>query len=257
MKKRIVGISCLFLFLVLATGCTTYGRASIPAVQKDPLALLDVSSHEQNVYAGLSGPYSTEKEMVEQAIVNCAKNILIAEAIALDSRVVSQWGTGKTYESFASDDHAYFDDTQLAGTIGRLELVSVAFDQEAGAIVVVRDPAKKGGKRPYRSSYGEDGKPTWITAYPQVDGFLFGIGSSRPYYFLNDSLEAADFSAAQNLLDLQSDYTFSKSVVDVHNETLDRALYQNSRALLQGFSIVSRYYDKETDTYWSLASIQL
>ncbi|AEV28674.1 hypothetical protein SpiGrapes_0847 [Sphaerochaeta pleomorpha str. Grapes] len=253
MEKRIVGICYLFLFFILVTGCTTYR----PSVQKNPLDSLDVSSYAQNVYVGLSGPYSTEKEMVEQAIVNCAKNILIADAIALDSRVVSQWGTGKNKQFFASDDHAYYDDAQLANTIGRLVLISVTYDQEAGAIVVARDPEKKGGKRPYQSSYGDDGKPTWLKTYPEVGGYLFGVGSSRPYYFLNDSLEAADFSAAQNLLDLQSDYTFSKSVVDVHNEDLDRTLYQNSRALLQGFSIVSRYYDKETDTYWSLASIQL
>jgi hypothetical protein len=257
MKKRFACIHYIAILLVLATGCTTLPRASGPALQKKQLSALDVSSYGQNVYVGLSGPYSTEKEMVTQAITNCARNILLGEALALDSRIVSQWGTGKKVQSFASDDHAYFDDTELAATIERLVIISIAFDDKAGAIVIARDPSKKGGSRPYQSIYDQKGKPTWIDTYPEVSGYLFGVGSSRPYYFLNDSLEAADFSAAQNLLDLQSEYTFSKSVVDVYNDTLDRALYQNSRALLQGFSIVSRYYDKETDTYWSLASITL
>jgi hypothetical protein len=257
MKKQLAYSSCILGILVLLCGCTTFGRTSAQAAGENPLAALDISSYRQNVFLGLSGPYSTQEEMVRQAITNCARNILIADAIALDSRIVSQWGTEKKYKAFAVDDHVYFDDTLLVETIERLQILSVEFDEKAGAIVIARDPARKGTKRPYQSSYDDEGKPTWLKTYPKVEGYRFGIGSSLSYYFLNDSLEAADFSSAQNLLDLGSDFTYSKAVLDVQGESMNQALYQNSRGLLQGFSIVSRYYDEETDTYWSLASIQL
>lgn len=44
-------------------------------------------------------------------------------------------------------------------------------------------------------------------------------------------------------------------VSDMSEGSMDRALYQVQRGLLQGFTIVGRYYDKERDTHWSLASI--
>jgi hypothetical protein len=67
-------------------------------------------------------------------------------------------------------------------------------------------------------------------------------------------LEAADFAAAQNLLDLKTDHALSVEKVSTHDEVMQRDLYQAQRGLLSGFTILARYYDKETQTYWSLAS---
>ena len=218
--------------------------------------MLDVSQYDSNVYVGLSGPYSSQERMLEMAIGNCAKNILLKEAIALDSRLVMQWSSQAGLLSFAKDAKAYYDDTRLSQTISNLEILTVAFDEKAGAVVIARNTAEKGKKRVYHSTYTHGGKPTWMYTYPSLEGYCFGIGSSKSHYFFNDSLEAADFEAAQNLLDLKTEHSFLKSLVTSQSgttESMENALYQAQRGLLEGFSILARFYDPETDTYWSLA----
>lgn len=218
--------------------------------------ILDMSQYERNVYVGLSGPYSTEEEMVRQAILNCAKTILLEQAVALDSRVVGQWDSTGGDRSFATDEHAYYDETHLAEVIGRLQILSVSFDRESGAIVVARDPEGTSGLRPYWVTYDEHGRPSWLDRYPAVSGYRFGIGSTKAYKFQNDSIEAADFSSAQDLLDRNGDHLFVASATTATDDTLGQAVYQHAKGLLQGFFIVSRYYDEETDTYWSLSAIK-
>ena len=62
----------------------------------------------------------------------------------------------------------------------------------------------------------------------------------------------------KNLLDFNTEHAYSKSLTttrDGSESIMENILYQAQRGLLQGFTIVDRYYDKESDTYWSLASI--
>jgi hypothetical protein len=236
--------------VLLLFGCRT---VSTEQKQEDALAYLDVSSHPSNVYVGLSGPYSTQERMVEEAILSAAKSIHLKKALALDSRLVTSYTSDKGMLSFASDEAAFFDDTTMADTIRALEVLAIHFDPEAGAVVIVKDPREKGSKRIYESSYGEDGKPTWIAGYPKVDGYQFGVGAAKRHYFLNDSLEAADFAAAQNLLDLKTEHAFSVEKVTTANQQMESHLYQAQRGLLKGFTIIARYYDRANQTYWSLA----
>lgn len=218
------------------------------------LASLDVSSYPSNVYVGISGPYSTQERMVEEAILSAAKSIHLNQALAIDSRLVTSYHSSVGLKSFATEEGAYYDDTELAKTIGELEVLSIQFDKEAGAVALVAYPRQKAEMRIYQTVSDEQGRPTWLTTYPRVDGYRFGIGSAKRHYFLNDSLEAADFAAAQNLLDLKTDYALSVEKVRMNNEIMQRDLYQAQRGLLSGFTILARYYDKDTQTYWSLAS---
>lgn len=238
---------CILLFF---GGCTTIKQES----GGDALSLLDVSRYPGNVYVGVSGPYSTKKRMVEEAILSAAKSIHLNRALALDSRLVTSYHSSVGLKSFATEEGAYFDDTAMAKTIENLEVLSIQFDAHAGAVVLVAFPDQKAQPRIYQSVFDEMGKPTWLKTYPEVVGYRFGIGSAKRHYFLNDSLEAADFAAAQNLLDLKTDHALSVEKVSTHNEQMQRDLYQAQRGLLTGFTVLARYYDKETQTYWSLAS---
>lgn len=256
MNKRQLVLGCILVLVSLYTGCTTSKGASESSVPNQRLALLDVSAYDSNVYVGLSGPYLSQERMVEMAILNCAKNILLKEAIALDSKLVMQWSTQAGLLSFAKDAKAYYDNTRLSQVIDSLEIITIEFDEQAGAVVIARNTAEKAKRRPYQSTYASDGKPTWISTYPQVKGYQFGVGSSKAYYFLNDSLEASDFEAAQNILDLKTEHSFLKSLTTTQSgstDSMENALYQAQRGLLEDFSILARYYDQETDTYWSLA----
>ena len=247
--KYVVAISLLVVMLVSA--CTT---TKVPSAEEDALSRLDVSKYPSNVYVGLSGPYSTQERMVSEAILSAARSIHIKQALALDSRLVTSYRSDKGLQSFAKDEAAFFDDTAMAETINQLEILEVHFDPEAGAVVIVKNRQEDGEDRIYESEYNKEGKPTWLAVYPKRDGYRFGIGSAKRHYFLNNSLEAADFAAAQNLLDLKTEHAYSIENVTTKNELMERSLYQAQRGLLKGFTIIARYYEKETDTYWSLAA---
>lgn len=218
------------------------------------LSSLDISRYPSNVYVGISGPYSTQERMVEEAILSAAKSILLNQALALDSRLVSSYHSSMGLTSFATEEAAYYDDRAMAETIDALKVLSIQFDEQAGAVVLVSYPGQAEASRIYQTVYDEQGLPTWLKTYPKVDGYRFGVGSAKRYYFLNDSLEAADFAAAQNLLDLKTDHALSVEKVRTEGEVMQRDLYQAQRGLLSGFSILARYYDKDAQTYWSLAS---
>ena len=226
--------------------------------KEESLSLLNLAQYRANVYVGLSGPYSTKEKMVEAALLSCAKSILLENALALDNTLVMQINSREGLVSFAQKEHAYYDDKSLAKVINELEILSITFDKSAGAIVIAAYDEKKATKRPYAPVFDKEGKPTWIYQYPRVDGYRFGVGSSKAYYFFNDSLEASDFSAAQNILDLYSDHTYSVSIdttrSGVVNE-MENSIYQSQMGLLKGFTIIDRYYDDSDNTYWSLASI--
>nr|WP_321263173.1 hypothetical protein [uncultured Sphaerochaeta sp.] len=248
-RNYVVAIS--LLVVMLALGCST---TSVPIAEEDALSRLDVSKYPSNVYVGLSGPYSTQERMVSEAILSAARSIHIKQALALDSRLVTSYRSDKGLQSFAKDEAAFFDDTAMAETINQLEILEVHFDPEAGAVVIVKNRQEDGEDRIYESEYNKEGKPTWLAVYPKLDGYRFGVGSAKRHYFLNNSLEAADFSAAQNLLDLKTEHAYSIENVTTKNELMERSLYQAQRGLLKGFTIIARYYEKETDTYWSLAA---
>jgi len=253
---RNVLILCILLISLI--GCSSTGGVSYMSSEENALSLLNLNSHPANVYVGISGPYSTQERMVEAAILACAKNILLERALAMDNTLVMQGSSTQGLLSFAQKENAYYDDNSLKEIIQALEVLSVTFDEHAGSIVLARYPDSFHAKRNYKVTFDPDGKPDWLVQLPQVDGYRFGIGCSKSYYFLNDSLEASDFSAAQNLLDFNTEHVFSKSLSitrDGSVSSMDNVLYQAQRGLLLGFTIVDRYYEKESDTYWSLASI--
>lgn len=170
--------------------------------------------------------------MVEEAILSAAKSIHLNQALALDSRPATSCHSSVGLKSFAIEEGAYYDDTVIAKTIEALEVLSIRFDGQAGAVVVVVFPEQKAAPRVYQSAYDEQGKPVWLKTYPEVAGFRFGLGPAKRHYFLPDSLKAADFAVAQNLLDLKTDHALSVEKVSTINEAMQRDL-------LSGFTILA------------------
>lgn len=248
----------ILLITISIIGCSSHQSMIERSEKGESLSLLNLSSYPANVYVGLSGPYSTERKMVEAALLSCAKSILLEDALALDNTLVMMENSKEGLTSFAQKEKAYYDDKRLAKVINSLDIIKISFDPHSGAVVLAQYDEKKATARPFIPTVDSYGRPHWLKRYPQVEGYRFGIGSSKSYYYFHDSLEAADFSAAQNLLDLYSEHIFSTSLDITRDGTIhemESALYQAQRGLLKGFTIVDRYYDTESDTYWSLASI--
>lgn len=226
---------------------------------EDFFSLIDVAPYPTDCFVGISGPYSSKERMVQEAIIGCARQVALNEIIEIDSRIVTQWDSRKGLLSFATEEKAYYDERALAPIIERLEILSITFDAKAGAVVVAQDPLKTGVERPQIKGVDKKGKPLWVTTFPEHEAYYFGVGTSGPYRFLNDSLEAADFTAAQDLLNKYPDFLFAKSYVNVQEgrggTLMESGTYQDARGILRGFMVVSRYYDELTKSFWSLVAV--
>jgi hypothetical protein len=221
---------------------------------EDSIYPLDISRYPSNVYVGISGPYSTRERMVEEAILAAAKSIHLKAALAMNSRLITSEHSDRGLRIWATEEKAYWNDTALAATIEVLQVIDITFDQQAGAIVVVQNPMEKPTERIYRTTWDRQGRPTWLKSWPAVDGYRFAVGATNQYYYLNTTLEAADFAGAQLLLDLKSDHVFSVENVSTYNELMERVLYQAQMGVLKGFTVIDRYYDEQARIYYSLVA---
>ncbi len=211
MKRQKVLELLVVVTIILLSGCQSNGLMQIGEGHKSKsvFSLIDVAPYPTDYFVGISGPYSSQETMVKEAIISCARQVALNEIIEIDSRIVTQWDSNKGLLSFATEEKAYYDETTLAPIIERLEILSITFDASAGAIVVAQDPQKKGIERPQVMGLGKKGEPLWITTFPEHEGYYFGVGTSGPYRFLNYSLEAADFTAAQDLLNKYPIFLFA------------------------------------------------
>lgn len=261
MKSKRVLELLVVVITILLSGCQSSGLLQTREgySPEDFYSLIDVAPYPTDCFVGISGPYSSQERMVKEAIISCARQVALNEIIEIDSRIVTQWDSKRGLLSFATEEKAYYDEKTLAPIIERLEILSIDFDTKAGAVVVAQDPLKTGIERPEIKGLDKKGKPLWISTFPKHEAYYFGVGTSGPYRFLNDSLEAADFTAAQDLLNKYPDFLFAKSYVNVQEGSgvilMESGTYQDARGILRGFMVVSRYYDELTKSFWSLVAV--
>lgn len=261
-RKVLLAASLIGMLLLLYISCSSLEQSltkNAIAPKGNILFEIDPSKYPANIVIGISGPYSTQERMVQEGIISCARLIALSEAIAVDNRIVTQWDSNKGLRSFATEGNAYYDNSVIGKIIDRLEIVSFSIDKEAGAIVVACDITREAFPRPLVDGIDSQEKPRWLYELPESDEYRFGVGMSGPYRFLNDSLEAADFEAAQDLLARYTDQLYSKAYSKVSSskegEMMETGVYQASEGLLEGFMVVARYFDAETNLYWTLAAV--
>ena len=195
--KRLIFI-VLSLFLI--TSCVSQRDSEMQLVesnqiQKD-LSLLNLSEYKTNVYIGVSSVYSTKEKMLEVAIMNAARNILIDEYLVLNKVLISEKQSGFGYTNFKSDELFVYQDKHLPQIINALDILEIYFSPEAGCIVIAEDTRVKGKERVYKVEYDENNIPTWVNERPVIDSYLVGVGSTLGYRLFVDSLYAAEIGRA-------------------------------------------------------------
>jgi len=225
-------------------------------VQND-LSLLNLSDYPDNVYVGVSSPYNLKEKMLDVAINNVAKNILIDEYLVLNKRLQSEKKSNIGYTYFNTDDLFVYKDENLPQIIQSIEILEIKYAKDAGCIVIAKDTRVKGYKRIYNPKYDKNGVPTWIHERPVIEGYLVGIGSTLGYRLFIDSILAADHEAIydissqyghiashlQNYFVLkQNDFSTYSQEGQIHNEI----------ATVEGLKNIDYWYDQKNNMFYSL-----
>lgn len=259
MKKIII----LLITLITLTSClstTSNSRTQLvnsnDQIQKD-LSLLNLSQYKDNVYVGVSSPYSTKEKMLEVAIMNVAKNISIEEYLVLNKVLVSEnkSNLGNTY--FDTDELFVFQDEKLPEIIEALDILEIYFSNEAGCIVIAEDTSKIGENRVYKVEYDKEGVPTWIKERPQIDSYIVGVGSTLGYRLFVDSIYAADHEA---VYDISSQYGSETSYLQNYfaMQQNDFSTYSKEGKVHQELAVVKKlqhvdyWYDAKNNLFYSL-----
>ena len=257
MKKYLL---YLFALMILFNSCVS-SQVETQQVDKrttqDILSLVSLSSYADNVYVGVSNPYVTKEKMLEVAILNVAKDILIDEFLVLNKLIISNTSSNIGYTYFDTDELFVYQDEHLPEIIKSLEIQEIYFDKDAGCIVIARDTRVEGKERVYKPTYDKNGVPTWIDNRPQVDGYIVGVGSTLGYRLLGDSLLAADHEA---IYDISSQFGNLDSYIKNYYALKQNDLYtlskegkvQKELAVVSGLTNIDYWYDRENNMFYSL-----
>lgn len=255
--KRLLPI---LLIIILFNSCVSFSKETQlvnPNNIENDLSLLNLSEYDDNVYVGVSSIYSTKEKMLEVAIINVAKNILIDEYLVLNKSIISESKSNIGYTYFDTDELFVYKDEKLPQIINSLEIIKIYFAQEAGCIVIAKDTRVKGKKRVYKPQYDENGVPTWIKERPVIDGYIVGIGSTLGYRLFVDSLLAADHEAIYDISSQNGNITsylqnyFAIKQTDFSTYSQEGKVHKEL-ATVEGLQNVDYWYDTKNNMFYSL-----
>ena len=249
-------IVCLCIVVLMFVGCVGTQDTIFDTTS------CNLDAYPLNVFLGVSAPYSTNEKEIAEALYNCARSIAISDGLQVTSKLVSESSSEKGLLSFATDGEALYSEGEVAAILARLELLEVRDNGREGVVVIAADPLKAPIARPYVQQFDMDGRPKWIADPPQIEGYLVAVGETLGYRYLRDSLEAADVTAAQALLEKSMEArTEARSyALDIASEGLgndisyfQEGVYQINTGSLEGFAVLARWYDRHENRYYSLA----
>ncbi|MGD1823067.1 MAG: hypothetical protein ACPKM0_09955 [Pleomorphochaeta sp.] len=258
MKRLIIYIITLILLISCVSQTENFETQQVVQnkIQND-LSLLNLSEYEDNVYVGVSSVYSTKEKMLEVAIINVAKNILIDEYLVLNKVLISENKSDFGYTKFDSNELFVYQDEHLPEIIESIEILEIHFSDEAGCIVIAKDTRRSGKKRVYKVEYDKDGIPTWVNERPEIDSYIVGVGSTLGYRLFVDSLYAADHEAIYDISSQYGNVTsylqnyFALKQTDFSSYSQEGKVHQEL-AVVQGLTHVDYWYDEEKNLFYSL-----
>lgn len=252
MKKYLLLIS---ICLVILTSCTTIlSNKKVNIVDASAFAKYSFNklisavfdryaSYGGTVFMGISGPYTDKKKAIEVATTNCLKMASLYEQLTVTSDITMAMDSKYPYESFKEKASATYDETS-----SNIEILDVVwYGGEIGAVVFA-------SAKELEPTYLNNNTSLKINSYEEIPGFYSSVGETSEYYYIQDSIEAAAFYAASNIL-MQHQNTVTS--VDEYIETKLNSVKSSSEQLnynnLKAFKVLKYEYDELTHKYYALA----
>lgn len=248
-------LSVIVLLLVSCSTTSVIGQTYSKPVEELNLIYDEISGCANGVYSGISGVYSTSEKMMGMALMDAAKNVLIHNKVALKTQT---YGEGNNdYSLLVFDEHIKYSDEQLLVVIKSLEVIRIVFSDSLGCVVLTKYMDSNDDFPLFDFERTEADIPLWTQENYEVAGYIIGIGRTKHYSTVWDSIEAADFLSVNSIFAQVDDvdgFVFHSQMLN-NGEYEDKS-YQGNINFISGVKIIARYYDVEKDLYYSLAMLK-
>lgn len=207
--------------------------------------------YEGSVYMGVSGPYLDKAEGFRQALTNACTMAAVAQSVRMRADYDIRVDDRRDINSMDVYSSAVYDQETLNDVYQNMELVSLEwFGGEVGAVAFIR----YGSVERIEWDHDDD----WTSIATEYPGYVFAVGEVGEYYYIQDSINAAAYDAAVNLVDVSADTLYAvNEVTRTDNSNMRVNSYQIGVNVLEGFTVLAYDYDPKTRTFYALAGAEV
>jgi hypothetical protein len=212
------------------------------------------------VFFGASPRMKNRTEELKEAVLHTARQAARYRFLRAEYQVVTRRaGTGTAYEEIRE---AHWESEDAAELAEHAQILS-EFQDHRGTYVLVSYPSLPAASGVLQAVPGLetqiDSEPSWITAQPEIPGYLSAAGVALRRRRLPDSIDASDEAAMTALLEQQVVVLrqVQEGYVRSRDGTAERAIsYHTARAELVGFYVISRWVSPDDRYMYSLAVVR-
>ena len=258
--KPIIGklFSILIITSLVFVSCTS--TRDVLELNKG-ISLFDIyNGYRGRVYLGISGPYDSDKQATEVAVMNCAKNIALSEGLIVRLDVDLRSITKYNYEKFKINSKSIYDVNKINTILNNMKILTIGRGEyDTGVYVLAYYDGSENKSFDFHISYDTNVRPSWIENPPQLPGYITGVGVAKEYYYLQDSVEAAAFEGAIDLI-FQHDKALvvSNEIINIsdsaNRQEMTRDVFQINYDMLHGFTVLAYWYDQLERTYYAFVA---
>ena len=211
----------------------------------------DYEEYEGSVYMGISGPYTDQETAYRKALENACTMAAVAQSLRMRADLDMVTDTRRDIDRFKVYSSGVYSQEVLDDVMAGMEIENLIwYGGDVGAVAFIRYGNAE------RLSWNHD--PSWITKGIEIPGYVFAVGTVGEYYYIQDSINAAAYEGAVNLVP-----NHQKSIIAVNEESMmdtdDMTVYsyQIGYNILERFTVLAYYYDATARTYSALVGARL
>ncbi len=238
MLEELIVKKALFILLAVImavfSSCATSGEGKMSSDDEFANEINSVFEQYSNlgeqVFYGFSGPYTSKEKGIMAATENAYMMALLYEDLAMKVDVSIDVDTARNRDSFKTYTDALYDQSRLSEIASRLEIIDIKWlggDIGAAVVATYINPA---------------------SSRPDSD-YVYDSGTIFRYFYVQDSMFAAAYSAAVNLALNNPELSAVVSNTELDNDEMTEQSYQIHLSRLDGFEILSYSYNPETKEY--------
>ncbi len=263
--KSFLATIMIILLVSVFLGCSTTEETASPSPEEKTSRVFNSSmslsyelntvfskynSYNGSVCLGVSGPVAGRYEAIKAATRNALQFLAFSQGLAMQTNSGAVIRTSADLEDFDADTFGGTADRIYEEAASRMEIEKVEwYADRIGAVVYARLPEME-----MVNWSGEN----WMEKTPVIEGYNVAVASSELVYSSAvTAIEAATFRVAQALLDVdRRTITVTNSKVETGLEEdssfYSKDMYTISGNRLEGFRVLSYYYDESTQKVFAL-----
>lgn len=211
----------------------------------------DYEEYEGTVYMGLSGPYTDKAKALRVALENACTMASVAQELRMRADLDIHTDTRRDIDRMRVYSSGDYSPEIYSDVMKNMEIVDLVwYGDDIGAAAFI--------------SYGDasriewDHDVDWEKQPIKVPGYVFAVGTVKEYYYIQDSINAAAYEGAVNLvLNHQDSIVAVNEEISMDEENMEVYAYQIGFNILEGFTVLAYSYDPAARTYSALVGAKL